>query len=190
MCIRDRILGGLGFPIPEDIPLLLAGIAAAGKIVSAHNIFLTCLIGVIVADQIVFVIGYLFGKRLLDFLAQSKFFPSVTTEKIHSTREALRRRRLLYIFIGRHLFPVRSITFLTAGALRIPYLEFLLSDAFAATVSVSLMLAIGYILGYYLPPEVVTHLVRKAHFYVMAIAVIITIALLVRVILAKKKRKD
>jgi len=163
------ILGGLGFPVPEDIPLLLAGVAAQKELVKPISIFATSYIGVILADQIVFLIGYYFGPKLLEAGAKSTFFPSITEKRICEIRDGLRKRRLFYIFLGRHLFPVRTVTFLTAGALRIPYLEFLLSDALAAFVSVSIVTSIGYILGGKLTPEVIETIVKEFHFFLILI---------------------
>ena len=114
-----------------------------------------------------FLLGYYFGQRLLTAGTKSRFFPAITEERVEEVRNGLRRRRLLYIFIGRHLFPVRSVTFLTAGALRIPFLEFFISDAIAALVSVSIVLGLGYYIGESLSPEILRHLIQRAHFYIL-----------------------
>ena len=167
------ILGGLGFPIPEDIPLLLAGVAAAKGIVGLQLVFITCYLGVVLADQIVYFIGFFFGQRLLNAGTKSRFFPAITEKRVKEVREGLRKRRLFYIFVGRHLFPVRSVTFVTAGALRIPYWEFFVTDAVAALVSVAIVLGIGYYLGEHLTPEVVQNIVEQAHFYITAAAIIL-----------------
>lgn len=161
------LLGGVGAPIPEDIPLLLAGVAGQKEIVKIHSIFLTSYFGVIVADQLVYFIGYFFGQRLLSAGTKSSFFPSITEERVCEIREGLRKRRLFYIFLGRHLFPVRTVTFLTAGALRIPYFEFLLSDAFAALVSVTIVLGLGYYLGGSITPEVLHSIVKEIHYVIL-----------------------
>jgi len=160
------ILGGFGFPIPEDVPLVLAGVAAAQGVVSFKAIFLTCYVGVILADQIIYFIGYLFGKRLLLAGTRSAFFPSITTERVDRIRDGLRRRRLLYILLGRHLFPVRTATFLVAGTVGIPYLEFLIADAFAALLSVSLVMLLGFWLGGQLSPEVISHFIHQSNYYI------------------------
>ncbi len=181
------ILGGLGFPIPEDIPLALGGAAAAKGIVSLPKVFLTCYVGVLVADQFLFLVGYYFGKPILNASTKSRFLPSVTEEKIEELREGLRKRRLLYIFIGRHLFPVRSATFLTAGALRIPYLEFLISDAIAAVISVSIVVAIGYFLGERLTEEFLDSVLHNAGFYITIILILASLLFWVR--RARKRRE-
>lgn len=165
------ILGGFGFPIPEDIPLLLAGVAAGKDIVHLQRIWLTAYVGVICADLILYWAGYFFGTRLLDAGKKTRWFPSVTEERLSEIREGLRRRRLAIIFIGRHLFPVRSVTFLSAGALRVPFLEFLIADGFAALVSVTLVLGIGYFLGESLDTEFARHILHDAHIYLTIILV-------------------
>ncbi len=160
------LLGGFGFPMPEDIPLLLAGVAASQGIVRLDAAFLSCYVGVVVADQLVYFIGYFFGQKLVTAGVKSPLLPLVTPQKIEEVREGLRKRRLFYIFLGRHLFPLRTVTFMTAGALRIPYLEFLLTDAAAALISVSVVLLIGYALGGHLTPEITADLVKRSHIYI------------------------
>jgi len=180
------ILGGLGFPIPEDIPLLFAGVAAQKEFVKPTSIFFTSYFGVLLADQIVFLIGYYFGPKLLEAGAKSNFFPSITDKRINKIRDGLRRRKLFYIFLGRHLFPLRTATFLTAGALRIPYLEFLLSDALAAFVSVSVVTSIGYLLGGKLTPELIGKIVKEFHFFLLIVVALCLIAYLLRRMLIKR----
>ena len=180
------ILGGIGFPMPEDIPLLLAGVAAQKELVKPLSIFATSYFGVILADQIVFLIGYYFGPRLLEAGSKSNFFPFITEKRIDKIRIGLRKRRLFYILLGRHLFPLRTATFLTAGALRIPYLEFLLSDALAAFVSVSVVTSIGYLLGGKLTPELIGKIVKEFHFFLLIIVALCLIAYLLRRILIKR----
>ena len=163
------ILGGFGFPIPEDIPLLLAGVAGQRGFVKIQSIFITSYLGVLLADQVVFFIGYFFGQKLLNAGTRSPFFPSFNEEKVNEIREGLRKKRLFYIFLGRHLFPVRTVTFLTAGSLRIPYLEFLISDALAALASVGIVVGIGYLLGEKLTPEVVEAIVTDFHYFLAVV---------------------
>ncbi len=174
------ILGGLGFPVPEDLPILLGGVAASKDIVSLEVMFLTCYLGVTFGDQIMFFVGHHFGQRILDAGTRSPFFPSITEDKVNEVREGLRKRRLLFIFIARHLFPIRSVTFIVAGALRIPYVEFFIADAIAGFVSVAIMLTLGVILGRTLTPEMIQHLSQQAHLYIIALVAVVMLAYLGR----------
>ncbi len=170
------VLGGLGFPIPEDIPLILAGVLGNKGIVALQAVFVTCYLGVLIGDQTMYFFGHYFGHKLLNAGTRSRFFPAITEEKVNEIRDGLRRRRLLYIFVGRHLFPIRSMTFITAGALRVPFWEFLLADGAAALISVTVMIGIGYLLGSTLPPEAVTHFAESVHWYVAGIVLVMCLA--------------
>lgn len=161
------ILGGLGFPIPEDLPLFLAGVVASQGVVSLRGIYLTSYFGVVIADQIIYFIGFFFGKKLVNAGIKSPLFPTVNQETIKTIREGLRKKRLIYILLGRHLFPLRTATFITAGALGIPYFEFLVADAFAALISVSIVIGFGYFLGGQLSPEVIKYFINQIHYVIL-----------------------
>ena len=181
------LLGGLGLPIPEDIPIIFGGVAAAKHIVSLPNVLLTCYVGVVMADQMVYAIGYHFGNKLLSAGTKSRFFPSITEERVNEIREGLRRRRFVYIFIGRHLFPLRTATFITAGALRIRFIDFFVADLIAALVSVPIILAIGHTIGRNLEPEMLTQFAEDLNWYISGIVIIGLIIYLIRRIRKKQK---
>jgi len=183
------LVGAFGFPIPEDIPLVLAGVASSQGLVTLKAIFVTCYVGVLLSDQIIYLFGYWFGKRLLRAGTRSTFFPAITEHRIHVIREGLRKRRFIYILLGRHFFPLRTATFLVAGALHIPFVEFFIADAIAALISVTIVIWIGYFLGGQLTPEVISHLVQQGNYYLAAgIALCALVYILGRGI--KKRRKN
>ncbi|MCC6221478.1 MAG: DedA family protein [Deltaproteobacteria bacterium] len=183
------VLGGMGFPIPEDIPLIVAGVAASKKIVHLPTVFATCYLGVMLGDQIMFFIGHFFGQRLILAGTKSRFFPSITADKLDEIREGLRKRRLLYIFVARHLFPIRSMTFITAGALRVPYFEFLAADAIAGLVSVGVMTSIGFVIGESLTIDRIQHIAEQAHLYLFGIIAIILMLYALHAYIRLKLRK-
>ena len=171
------ILGGFGFPIPEDLPLFLGGVAAAQKLINLPILFIVSYLGVVLGDQIIYWFGYIFGEKLLRAGAKSSLLPSLTEERLLLVQQKWRNRRLMYFLLARHLFPLRSVTFLSAGALRVPYLEFLITDAIAAFISVIFMLGIGLYIGHYLTRDVVEHIISESHFYILISTVIICAAL-------------
>ncbi len=182
------ILGAFGFPIPEDVPLVLAGVASSQGLVNLKAIFVTCYVGVLLADQIIYFFGYWFGPRLLNAGTKSTFFPSITEHRIQVIRDGLRKRRFIYILLGRHFFPLRTATFLVAGALRIPFIEFLIADALAALLSVTIVVWLGYFLGGQLTPEVISHLVHQGNYYLaVGIGLCALVFLLGRGIKKRKK---
>ena len=161
------LLGGLGFPIPEDLPIIFGGIAASKNQVFFEAMLVTCYVGVLIGDQTMFFFGHFFGHKLVLAGKKSSIFPWITPEKVKRVRDGLRQRRLSYIFISRHLFPIRSVMFITAGALRIPFLEFFIADAIAALVSVTIMLCFGYFIGSQLTEQRIEHIIHSLHTYIL-----------------------
>lgn len=170
------VLGGIGFPFPEDLTLFLGGVAIAKGIAPWATVALTCYVGVLIGDQLMYFIGYFFGTRLLERGTRSPFFPRITEEKVNEVRMGLHRHRLVYIFLARHLFPIRSMTFVIAGSLRISFVAFLVADAIAALVSVGIMVSLGYFLGTKLTPENLDHVAHHAQYY-LGLAVILLAAI-------------
>lgn len=133
--------GALGLPIPEDIPLLLGGILIEIGKADAVPTFLVCYISVLAGDLFIFSIGRYFGPKIFKL----RWFKSRETKtKLKRIRVGLERKSVLMIFLARHLFYVRTLTFLSCGALRMRYSRFIIADAIAALISVPLMLTLGY----------------------------------------------
>ena len=181
------VLGGFGLPIPEDVPLIFAGVAAANEITPVYMVFAVCYVGVVISDQIIFALGYYFGNRILDLGTRSSLFPAITEERVQEIREGLKRKRFIYIFIGRHIYPVRTATFLTAGALRIPYRDFFIADMVAALVSVAVMMGIGVFLGHTLSAEVINQIAKDLHWYITALVTVMLVGYGLRKLYRRRK---
>lgn len=136
------LLGGaFGLPMPEDIPLILAGILAHRGSISLKIAFVVCYVAIVLGDLIIFQIGRRFGPKVFKSkLFQKKLPPS----KIRRLKINLERRSLMMIFVARHLFYLRSVTFLTCGAVKMHPRRFILADSLAALISVPIMIGLGY----------------------------------------------
>ena len=132
----------LGVPIPEDLPLIGAGIAINNELVGFLPTFLICYISIILGDCIVYGIGYRLGTKLFE----KKWFKSrVSAAHIRRTRMNLHRRSWLMIFLARHLFYLRTATFLVCGAVKMSFKRFVMIDLCAAAISTPIMISIGYL---------------------------------------------
>ena len=59
------ILGGVGLPLPEEAPVILAAVLSRnGKMVPLLA-FVTCLSGVLAGDFVVYFLGYFYGEKVL-----------------------------------------------------------------------------------------------------------------------------
>ncbi len=101
------ILTGCGLPVPEEFPIIAAGVASSGA--DAHlNPWLAlgaCLIGALAGDSMLYTIGYHFGHNLV------KAHPRLA-RLLHAEREArmeqlLNRHGLKVLFLARFMVGVR-----------------------------------------------------------------------------------
>ena len=133
--------GVIGLPIPEDAPLVLGGyLIQIGKC-EAWIVFVVCYVSVVLGDLFIFSVGRYFGPKIFNL----RWFNSRSSKtKLKRVRVGIERKSFIMIFLARHLFYLRTVTFLTCGALRMRYSRFFISDAIAALISVPLVLAVGY----------------------------------------------
>jgi membrane protein DedA with SNARE-associated domain len=138
------LAGAFGLPVPEDLALIGAGVLIHfGR---AHYLIMgvICYVGIIVGDVIIYRLGYAAGPTLF---RKRWFRRLVTASRIQSIRAGLEKRTFSSIFIARHLFYLRTASFLICGAVRINFTKFLICDLIAALITAPLMLFIGYLFG-------------------------------------------
>ncbi|MCB0353561.1 MAG: DedA family protein [Bdellovibrionales bacterium] len=133
--------GAIGLPIPEDLPLIGAGIVAQAGEARIDALFVVSYVSIILGDLVIFSLGRRFGSALF---SKPWFHKKLPPRKLKRFRLNLEKRSLPTIFIARHLFYLRTVTFLTCGAVKMKYSRFLFADSIAALVSVPLMMSIGY----------------------------------------------
>jgi len=139
------VLGGFGLPIPEEAPVLLAAILARNGKLSGVLAFAACMIGVLLGDFLVYLLGYRYGERVLSF--------SLTRRLLTKPREAqikgyFHRHGFKILILGRFAVGFRTAAYLTAGILKLPPLKLLLTDLVAAFLSTSLMFVLGYLFAH------------------------------------------
>lgn len=127
------LLCGFGLPIPEDITLIAGGLMAY---YSKANVFVMIgvgLAGVMLGDGAMFQIGRRFGYRVFEWRWMAKILHA---ERLDAVKDNLQNHGYKVIFSARFMPGVRSLVFLSSGALGIPFKVFLLFDGLAAMISV------------------------------------------------------
>lgn len=141
------VLGGLGLPIPEEAPIILAAILTRNGQMSGVLAFSTCLGGVLLGDFVVYFLGYYFGERVLSL--------PLTRRLLTKPREAqikgyFQRHGFKILILGRFAVGFRTAAYLTAGILKLRPLRLFLTDLVAALLSTSLMFALGYLFAHHI----------------------------------------
>lgn len=140
--IFATLLGSaFGLPVPEDLSLIIAGLLIASENAHLWLMAITCYCGILIGDLIIYRVGWITGPKLF----RKKWFKKyLTSTKLQTLRGNLTRRTFLTIFLARHLFYLRTVTFLVCGAVRVPFSRFLIADSIAALVTTPLMIGLGY----------------------------------------------
>ena len=77
------ILGGLGLPVPEEVPIILAAILSKNERMWWPLALGSCFVGVLAGDFVVYFLGYFYGEKVMSLPLTRKFL----------TRRARRRSR-------------------------------------------------------------------------------------------------
>jgi membrane protein DedA with SNARE-associated domain len=158
--------GSVGIPAPEDLTLIAAGVLCSLDQVNTIVMGITCYVGLVLGDLIIYRIGWLTGPTLF----RKKWFRRhISTKRLETMRTNLHKRTMLTILVARHLFYIRTATFLMCGAVRISFTRFLIMDAIAALITAPLMMGIGFIFAHNY--ESIVRWVRDLKFLLLALGI-------------------
>ena len=137
------ILGGLGLPIPEEAPIVLAAVLSRnGQLKSGPLAFASCLAGVLLGDMVVYFLGFCYGEKVLSLPVTRRL---LTKQRESQIKGYFSRHGFKILVSGTRFVPgFRTAAYLTAGILKLPPLKLFLTDLVAATLSTSLMFGLGY----------------------------------------------
>ena len=141
-------VAGLGVPIPEEAPILAAGILASQEVIRWWLALIVCFGGVLSGDIVLYWVGHHWGEHIMDWRF-TRFVLTPEREKL--VVEAYHRHGVKIVFTARFVAGFRAAAFLTAGIVRIPFWKFLLVDGIAALVGVPLGFGVAYLFTDQLP---------------------------------------
>jgi membrane protein DedA with SNARE-associated domain len=135
------VLGGLGLPVPEEAPIIIAAILSRKGTMHWVPALASCFAGVLVGDFVVYFLGFFYGEKVLRFPLTRKF---LTKDREAQIKGYFHRHGVKILILGRFAVGFRTAAYLTAGILRLPTLKLFLTDLFAASISTFLMFGLGY----------------------------------------------
>lgn len=180
------ILTGAGLPIPEEVPIIAAGILSTPPN-NTLNPFIAlgcCMVGALVGDCIMYWIGYHFGRGVLR--ERHWWARWITPEREERIEEMFCHHGLKVFFIARFLVGLRSPVYLTAGILRVSFKRFVLIDLICATAVVGTFFGLTYYFSAHI--DVIMRWIRKGEI-AATIAVVIGVAVASFIIWRRYRRK-
>ena len=135
------LLGSLGVPIPEEMPIIAAAVMTHEGAVRAWLALPVCLLGVLSGDMVLYWVGRRWGEQVLGWrLVRLVLSP----EREQSLKAAYRRHALKTVVTARHVMGLRAAAFLIAGSAGVPCWKFVVADTSAAVVGVPLLFGLAY----------------------------------------------
>lgn len=137
-------VAGLGFPMPEDIPLLCAGF-----LISQHKMHwvpaaIIAWLGIMAGDCALYHMGKRFGLSITRMPYVGKH---LTPRRIVKAEQWFERHGVWVVALGRMVAGVRGAMVVAAGTIRFNYLKFVIADGLAAIVSGGMFMVLGWWLG-------------------------------------------
>jgi len=179
---------GLGFPLPEDIPLIATGYLIWDGTMEWVGALAITILGVLIGDSILFFIGKKLGLAIIE---KEKFQTFIKPKKIRRARAYFRKYGDKIVFFARFVAGFRAAAFFLAGAMKMKYRRFLWLDFLAAILSVPIWVGLGFALGHYFGSEIAEILRNVKHLknYVMIIIFGIVFIVILRSALKYRKAK-
>ena len=135
---------GLGMPLPEDVPLTLAGYFIANGKMQLGFAAVFAWLGIILGDCVLYSLGWHYGMGITKVPFIGKH---VTAERIKWAEIRFQRYGVWVVAIGRLFAGVRGAMVVASGTIRYNFVLFIIADGLAAVVSGGLFISLGYWAG-------------------------------------------
>jgi membrane protein DedA with SNARE-associated domain len=174
------ILGGLGLPIPEEAPILVAAVLSRNGQLSWPLALGSCLSGVLLGDLVVYFLGFFYGEKVLSLPLTRRL---LTRQRETQIKGYFHRHGFKILVSGRFVPGFRTAAYLTAGILKLPPLKLLVTDLLAASLSTLFFFGLGYAFAYQIQQGI-----REVQQWILVgVAVAIVVWLLIRYYRAKRR---
>jgi membrane protein DedA with SNARE-associated domain len=152
------LASAFGFPVPEEVPIVSIGLlsymgahpedfpppVAGASVVNGYEAAVILLLAIVAADCLVFGLGRLFGRKLVQNPYLAKVFSQKRLDRINGW---LDKYGSYAVFIFRFTPGLRFPAHIILGMSTVPLWQFLLVDSFAAFVSVPTQIVLIYHFG-------------------------------------------
>jgi membrane protein DedA with SNARE-associated domain len=176
------VLTGAGLPVPEEVPIVAAGVLSSGPdpFLNVYFAFAACLIGALLGDLLVYSIGRFLGTSF--FRRHPHFAHLLHEEREKQMEDVIRKHGLKIFLVARFMVGVRAPLYLAAGVLRVSWRRFLIVDAFCATLVVSVVFWLSYRYG-----RVIGNLLRQSQITLTIIVLVIAAGVLVAYLIHRRR---
>jgi membrane protein DedA with SNARE-associated domain len=142
------LLENAGLPLPGETITLLGGYAAGSGELNGFGVVAAAFAGAVLGDNI----GYWVGRRLgWNFMLRVGRLLRQSPEQLERLRSSFLRHAGKSVFLGRFVAVLRVLAGPMAGAVGMPYRNFLLCNTAGALAWSSTMVGLAWICGRWIP---------------------------------------
>ena len=135
---------GLGMPLPEDIPLLTAGMLIGAGKMKLVPVAVCAWCGIIGGDCVLYSLGRRYGLNITRVPFVGKH---ITTQRIEQAERLFAKWGIWVVAVGRLFAGIRGAMVVAAGTIRFNFLKFVIADGVAALISGGLFVWLGIKFG-------------------------------------------
>jgi membrane protein DedA with SNARE-associated domain len=135
---------GMGLPLPEDIPLIIAGAFLCTDARSWIITGIAAWCGIIGGDCIIYFMGRRYGMEITRVPLIGKH---LTRARVERVEQYFHDYGVGVVGIGRLFAGIRGAVVFVAGAIRFNFAKFIIVDGLAAIVSGGLFMLLGHWIG-------------------------------------------
>ncbi|HYE21156.1 MAG TPA: DedA family protein [Tepidisphaeraceae bacterium] len=139
---------GFGSPIPEDVPILVAGMLIGTGKMHLVPVAICAWAGIMIGDCLLYYFGHRIGHRITKMRWIGKH---MSASRIEQAERLFANYGVWVVAIGRMLPGVRGAMVVGAGTIRYGFWKFFTVDGIAAVVSGGLFIWLGMKFGENLP---------------------------------------
>lgn len=136
--------GGIGMPIPEDLPLLVGGYLCGVGQADIAIMLPVALVAVLAADFTVYFMGRRYGHHVPRLPLIRRY---LSENRLAKAEVSFHRHGGKTLFLARFMPGLRTPIYFSAGAFKIPFWKMLVCDGSAAVVSVPLWITLAWYLA-------------------------------------------
>jgi membrane protein DedA with SNARE-associated domain len=174
---------GLGLPLPEDIPLMVAGALVAREQMHLATAAVAAWCGIIGGDIVLYHLGKKFGLEITRVRFIGKH---LTKARIERLEQMFDQYGILVVAVGRLFAGVRGVMVAAAGAARFNFWKFIITDGLAALVSGGFFISVGYWLGSRLDAK---HINEFKDYFLLGVLVLL-LGVLAWIFLRRKRAEE
>jgi len=132
----------IGLPVPAAPALVAAGAAAASGILNVPGVLVLAIVGMLVGDSLLYVLGSYMGWTLLGILCKVSANPETC---ILRSAESFYKRGRTTLLIAKFIPGVNSMVAPLSGSMKMPFAEFLALDLAGAGLYAVVYGALGFL---------------------------------------------